>query len=347
MWDGGFLALRAPFKFMSDKILVTGGTGFIGRRVCRILLERDVPVVILDSQPAQSVVEQLRQTKSDLPENRLMIVEADITDLEQVEAALQQYGEVTRIIHLASLLTAGVEENLVQGARVNVLGTVNILDVSARFGIQRVVQASSEAVYGNGQARYGERPVREEDFCGPHDHHFAYGAMKLLNEFMGSKYAATHGLSVACLRPSIVFGFGRGGGGQSWAEVFATNPAGGKPATLPFPSDNRDNWIYVDDCAEQLVRLALKPELEHYVYNSGGETVTAAELVEQVRRHLPDADISLDESKPYTPLIDDMDGSRLQREIGFRPRALSAGLLAHIDEARQAIGLAPIPQGRT
>ena len=314
--------------------------------MCRILLERDVPVLILDSQPQQIVVDQLRQTQSGKPEDRLAVAETDITDLEQVESVLQQYRDATRVIHLASLLTAGVEEQLVMAARVNIVGTVNILDASVRCGIERVVQASSEAVYGNGQARYGQRPVREEDFCGPLDHHFAYGAMKLLAEFMGSKYASNHDLSVACLRPSIVFGFGRGGGGQSWAEVFATNPAVGKPAHLPFPADNRENWIYVDDCAEQLVRLALKPDLKHYVYNSGGETATAAELVEQVRRHLPDAEISVDETKPYTPLIDDMDGSRLQQEIDFHPRTLSAGLLAHIDEARKAAGLAPISQVR-
>ncbi len=329
---------------MPNRVLVTGGTGFIGRRVCRILLERDVPVVILDSQPQQAVVDRLRQTQSGLPEDCLTVVEADITDLEQVESALEQNRDLTRVIHLASLLTAGVEENLVMAARVNIVGTVNILDASARCRIERVVQASSEAVYGNGQARYGKRPVQEDDFCPPLDHHYAYGAMKLLAEFMGSKYASTHDLSVACLRPSVVFGFGRGGGGQSWAEVFASNPAVGKPAHLPFPADNRENWIYVDDCAEQLVRLVLKPDLEHYVYNSGGETASAAELVEQVRRHLPDADISVDDTKPYTPLIDDMDGSRLEREIDFRPRTLSAGLLAHIDEARLAAGLAPVAQ---
>ncbi len=330
---------------MPDRVLVTGGSGFIGRRVCRILLERDVPVVILDLKPVQSVIDQLRQAYPDSSEERLAVVEADITDLEQVTSLLQQNRDVTRVIHLASLLTAGVEENLVMAARVNIVGTVNILDASVRCRIERVVQASSEAVYGNGQARYGRRPVREDDFCPPLDHHYAYGAMKLFNEFMGSKYASNHNLSVACLRPSVVFGFGRGGGGQSWVEVFATNPAVGKPASLPFPADNRENWIYVDDCAEQLVRLVLKHDLEHYVYNSGGETVTAAELVEQVRRHLPDADISVDDTKPYTPLIDDMDGSRLQREIDFRPRALSAGLLAHIDEARLAAGLAPIARG--
>ena len=327
---------------MPDRVLVTGGSGFIGRRVCRLLLKRDVPVVILDSNPVpQSVVDQLRQALPGLPEDQLTVVEADITELEQVESAFLQNRDITRVIHLASLLTAGVEENLVLGARVNVMGTVNILEAAARHRMRRVILASSEAVYGETQSRYGERPVREDDFCAPDYHHFAYGAMKLLNEFMGRKYASTHDLSVACLRPSVVFGFGRGGGAQSWAEVFATNPALGKPATLPFPATNRENWIYVDDCAEQLVRLALKQDLQHYVYNSGGETVTTAGLIEQVRQHLPDADISVDETKSCTPLIDDMDGSRLQVEIDFCPRPLSAGLLAHINEARRAAGLEP------
>ncbi len=323
---------------MPERILVTGGSGFIGRRVCRLLLERSVPVAILDSKPVQSVVDRLQ---SGLREDQLTVVEADVTDLEQVESAFSQSRDITRVIHLASLLTAGVEENLVLGTHVNVMGTVNILEGAARHRMRRVILVSSEAVYGDTQTRYGERPVREDDFCAPDGHHFAYGAMKLLNEFMGRKYASAHDLSVACLRPSVVFGFGRGGGAQSWAEVFATNPALGEPASLPFPAANRENWIYVDDCAEQLVRLALKRDLQHYVYNSGGETVTTAELIRQVKQHLPDADISVDENKPCTPLIDDMDGNRLQAEIDFFPRPLSAGLLAHINETREAAGLEP------
>lgn len=324
-----------------DKVLVTGGSGFIGRRVCRLLRERHLPVVILDAKPVPGVIDQLHRAGPGRRGDQLTVVEADITDLDQVESAFERSGNISRIIHLASLLTAGVEDDLVAGARVNIMGTVNILEAAAANRMQRVIMASSEAVYGDAQDRYGERPVREDDFCAPHDHHYAYGAMKLLVEYMGRKYAATRDLSVACLRPSVVFGFGRGGGGQSWAEVFATNPAVGKPAALPFPASNRDNWIYVDDCAEQLVRLTLKPALQHYVYNSGGETVTAAELIGLVRRHLPDAEISVDETRPLTPLIDAMDGSRLQTEIDFCPRPLASGLLAHINEARQAAGLAP------
>ena len=127
-----------------------------------------------------------------------------------------------------------------------------------------------------------------------------------------------------------------------WAEDFATQPALGKQVTLPFPAHTRDCWLYVDDCAEQLIRLALKPQLAHFAYNNGGESVTAAQLAEMVRHWLPDAKISFDESKPTTPLIDRMDGRRLENEIGFKPRPLLDGIRAHINEARAAAGMEPV-----
>ena len=147
---------------------------------------------------------------------------------------------------------------------------------------------------------------------------------------------------LACARPPVVLGYGRKRGFVLWAEDFATLPALGKPVTLPFPAHTRDCWIYVDDCAEQFVRLALKPQLAHFAYNNGGESVTTGELAGIVRHWLPNVEISFDESKPTTPLIDRMDGRRLENEIGFKPRPLIEGVCAHINEARLAAGLKPV-----
>jgi hypothetical protein len=98
----------------------------------------------------------------------------------------------------------------------------------------------------------------------------------------------------------------------------------------------------VDDCAEQLVRLALKPTLGHFAYNNGGECVCAAQLADLVRRWIPEAQIQFDEEKPTTPLIDWQDGIRLIKEIEFTPRPLADGIRAHINEARAAAGLNPV-----
>ena len=166
--------------------------------------------------------------------------------------------------------------------------------------------------------------------------------MKVLNEFTAQKFVKKHGVSIACTRPPVVFGYGRKRGSVLWAEDFATLPALGKPVTLPFPSRTMDCWIYVDDCAEQFVRLALKPQLAHFAYNNGGEAVTASELAAAVRHWLPEAQITFDESKPTTPLIDRMSGKRLADEIDFKLRPLTEGIRAHINEARAAAGLNPV-----
>ena len=166
--------------------------------------------------------------------------------------------------------------------------------------------------------------------------------MKILDEFMAQKYVSRHGVSIACTRPAVVFGHGRKRGSVLWAEAFATEPALGRVAKLPFSRHSRDTWIYKDDCAEQLVRLALRPSQSHFAYNNGGASVTAEELAAAVRHWLPEAQFEFDEAKPRTPLIDWQDGTRLETEIGFKPRPLVDGVRAHIDEARKEAGLEPV-----
>ena len=90
------------------------------------------------------------------------------------------------------------------------------------------------------------------------------------------------------------------------------------------------------------MRLALADHLTRFAYNCGGESATAAEIAAHVRRWLPAAAISFDESKPGTPLIDRMDGSRLRAAINFTPRPLADGIRAHLNEARAERGLPPV-----
>jgi nucleoside-diphosphate-sugar epimerase len=315
------------------KFLVTGGTGFIGARVVCALLDRRVPVVVGEQNVDDAVMKRLHGAE---------LARLDVADAASVEAVFQQHRDITHVIHLAYLMSAEVEANPKLGASVNVLGMIHLFEAAARHKLARLVFTSSETVYGASQEPYGDRDVVEEDFCGPSNHHFTYGVMKVLNEFMAQKFVQRHGVSIACTRPPVVFGYGRKRGSVLWAEDFATLPALGKPVTLPFPARTRDCWLYVEDCAEQLIRLSLKPQLSRFAYNNGGETVTAAELAGLVRRWLPKAQISFDESKSPTPLIDRMDGRRLENEIEFKPRPLSEGIRAHINEVRSAVGLMEI-----
>ena len=332
------------------KFLVTGGTGFIGARVVKNLLERHIPVVVADWNADPEVIAQLVRAGADDrdfshnsgtqgPSPTVEFVMADISDFHQVMSIFQKHPDITHVIHLAYIMGAACEENPHLGVRVNVLGMTNLFEAALWRKLEHLIFTSSETYYGSSHKRFGDRPVTEEDYCGPSDQFLYYGAMKVLNEFMAEKYVKKHGLGIACTRPPIVFGFGRKRSSIQWAEDFATSPALGKKVVLPFPPETRDCWIYVDDCAEQLVRLALKPRISHFAYNNGGHSVTARELAALVRQWLPSAEIEFDNTKPPTPLIDSMDGTRLEREIDFKPRPLIEGIRAHINAARASAGL--------
>ena len=315
------------------KFLVTGGTGFIGASVVRNLLQRGVPVVVGDLKPENAVLTKLKGAQFE---------PVDVADASSVERVFARHPDLTHCIHLAYLMSAEVEVDMALGVKVNLLGMANMFEAAARHKLTRMVFTSSETVFGAEQNVYGDRPVVEDDYCGPKDHFFTYGVMKILDEFMAQKYIARHGVSIACTRPAVVFGHGRKRGSVLWAEAFATEPALGRTAKLPFSRRSRDTWVYKDDCAEQLVRLALKPSLSHFVYNNGGACVTAEELTAAVRHWLPEARFEFDETKPRTPLIDWQDGTRIEKEIGFAPRPLLEGVRAHIDEARKEAGLTPV-----
>ena len=318
------------------KFLVTGGTGFIGWRVVTNLLARGIPVVALDFPANADVMAKLKSRAGATP---LAFTTTDVGDFDAVMKVLREHSDITHVIHLAYTMSAECEANPPLAARVNVVGMANLFEAVRQRGLRRLIFTSSETYYGANQNFFGDRDVTEEDFAPPTQHHYTYGMMKVLNEFMAQKYVARHGLSLACVRPPVVFGHGRKRGSVLWADEFATKPALGEPVVLPFPAATRDSWIYVEDCAEQLIRLALADKLSHFAYNTGGETVTAAELAALVRRWLPAAKISFDESKPGTTLIDRMDGSRLHREINFKLRPLADGIRAHLNEARLAHGL--------
>ena len=97
-----------------------------------------------------------------------------------------------------------------------------------------------------------------------------------------------------------------------------------------------DNWIYVDDCAEQLVLLVLKEKLSFSCFNTGSQTVSGEELERVVKKIIPNAILNFDESVKGTPLIDDQDDGRIRKEINFSPRSFEEGVIDLIKDARLA-----------
>jgi len=323
-------------------ILVTGATGYIGSRVVLQLAKRNLKIVAadLDMGENKNKLEE-KYILSGYDSTLLKFEKLDITNVHNIESIFEKYN-FDSVINLAYGIGIICEDNPLLASKINIVGTTSIFEMIVKYKIRRLVFASSETVYGSSQSYYGQRPITENDFCGVDQHFYTYGVMKLLNEFMAEKYIKKYGCNIAYTRPSIVFGHGRQNTAINWAEDFAAKPAIGEIAYLPFAKTSIDNWIYVDDCAEQLVRLTLKDKLQYSSYNTGSQTVSGEELKQTVKKLLPDAKIVFDEKKLRTPLIDDQDDSRIRKEIDFHPRSFEDGVKCLINEVRELNNLSSI-----
>jgi len=321
------------------KILVTGATGFIGKKVVLQLAKRKLDIVAADLDLGKNKDKLIKQYQNNnFDKKKLFFEKLDITKQNEIDSLFNKYS-FDAIIHLAYGIGMICENNPVLASKINIVGTASIFEKLIEKKIRRLVFVSSETVYGANQSFYGDRPVNENDFCGIDQHHFTYGVMKLLNEFMAEKYIKKHNCSIAYTRPSVVFGYGRQNTALNWAEDFACKPALGEKANLPFSRSNTDNWIYVDDCAEQLVRLTLKDKLNFSSYNTGSQTVTGDELEKTVKEFIPNAKINFDESIKSTPLINDQDDTRIRNEIDFIPRSFKDGVRSLINDAKNSNNL--------
>ncbi len=129
---------------MNSRTLVTGALGCIGAWVVRSLVQDQLAVVALDASGDDHRFKLLLS-----PEERAQVqrLQGDITDLPALERVVQEHG-ITHVIHLAALQVPFCKNDPALGARVNVVGTVNVFEAARRAGIRQVTYASSIAVFG-------------------------------------------------------------------------------------------------------------------------------------------------------------------------------------------------------
>ncbi len=184
-----------------ERFFVTGALGCIGAWVVRNLVREGIPTVIYDLGGSQH---RLRLIMSEDELEQINIINGDVTDLNAVEQAVKDTG-ATHIIHLAGLQVPFCKADPSLGARVNVVGTVNMFEAAKRAGIKHLVYASSIAVYGSSE-EYPEEMLSHDAPQRPRTH---YGVYKQANEGTARIYWQDDDMSSIGLRPYTVYGPGR------------------------------------------------------------------------------------------------------------------------------------------
>ena len=309
-------------------VMVTGGTGFIGNRIIRKLVERGEDVVCFDLAPPRPNLAPYM--------DRVQLYRGDITQLPHLLEAINAH-RVHKIIHMAALLPPDTEDRPHFAMQVNIGGTNNVFEAARWTGIERVVYASSIAVYGV-QDTFGERPITEDDVNDPIN---VYGMTKSVNDFSAKRYIDRYGLDLRGIRICTVFGHGRVTGMTGMiGGLMVSLPAIGQPVSMPFHQDEPSPMIHAEDAAEIFVRAALAETLEHRIYISGGSLATIKDMADTVRSFIPDAEITTGEQAvPHVYLVDN---SRMLADIGYEIAPLRRRVLDHINDARAEAGMDPL-----
>lgn len=315
------------------RVLVTGGTGFIGSYVTRLLLARGDHVVAYDLTPDQNTLQRILSAAEVA---QVEIVPGDVTDLPHLAATTKRLRP-ERLIHLAYLLTTASQDNPALALHVNCVGTTNVFEVARLLDVPRVVWASSIAVFGRRSA--GPDGVVANDAL--HDPATIYGACKSLNERFARHYARASALDLVGLRFPIVYGPGRLRGGGQFVHELMERPALGQPGRAPF-ADEMVNWGYVEDIARAILAAVDAAAPRARLYTIGGEVATVREAAQHVRALLPEADLTL-AVDGTTGLLALFDTAPAQEELGWEPQVgLREGARRTINFWRVQRGLAPV-----
>jgi UDP-glucuronate 4-epimerase len=260
---------------VAERFLVTGALGCLGAWTCKLLVDEGVPVVAYD------LGDDLHRLQLIMPPEdveRIELIRGDVTDLAQVERTLAEHG-ITHVVHLAALQVPFCKADPVRGARVNVVGTVDVLEAAKRIGLTSTIAwASSAAVYDAG-ARIAPATL--------------YGVYKLANEGTARVYAADAGVASIGLRPASVYGPGRDQGVTSAPTQAMHAAARGEPYRIGFGGSTQ--FDYAPDVARAFLRAARTPADGAAVYNLGGPSLSIEELIREIEEIVPDARITFDD----------------------------------------------------
>jgi UDP-glucose 4-epimerase len=286
-----------------ERVLVTGGCGFIGANLVRFIRDRTPWQV--------RVVDDLRTGNPDhVPADLAEVRVGDVTGPEVLEAALEG---VDAVVHLAS--QTGVQpsvEDPVKDFQGNPAATFRVLDGCRRGGIGRVVFASSGAAVGE-----AEPPIHEEVVPRPVS---PYGAGKLAGEAYCRAFAASFGMDTVALRFSNVYGPFSAHKNNA-VPNFIKLSLSGEPIVIFGDGSQTRDFIHVDDLCEAILRSLMVEGIAGEVFQvATGRETSITELAKLVQKATGGTgEIRFEPRRPGEVYRSAVDVSKARRMLGFEP----------------------------
>ena len=273
--------------------LITGGTGFLGSEVARVLLSAgETNITLFDLDPSAARLGGLS--------DEVAVIRGDLGDASEVDAAVAASRPDT-VYHLGGMLSAPSEADHAAAFRANAVGTFNVLESARAHSVSQVLYASTINTYGHDLPEHGV-----DDYTLQRPAMF-YGTTKLFGEHMGRFYKRRFGLDFRGIRyPSIVGPGVTTPGISQYTSRAIEASARNEPYTIFVEPRTRVPIIYIREAAEAIVKLAAAPtdRIQTVVYLLAGTTPTptAQELADAIHARLPNANLDF-QPDPATQAI--------------------------------------------
>jgi UDP-glucuronate 4-epimerase len=296
------------------RVLVTGAAGFIGSHVAERLLSRGDVVVGVDNVNDYYTVDNKRRNIAVLEKlSGFTFVEGDLIDTPLLEKIFRDH-RISHVAHLAA--RAGVRPSIMDPfiyQQANVQGTLSLLEVSRRVGVENSVVTSSSSVYGNSTAI----PFREDDSAT--DRPISpYAATKKATEVLAYTYHHLYAMNINVVRPFTVYGPRGRPDMAPW--LFLSAALEGRTIRKFGDGTTRRDYTYIDDFVDGFVQAIDRP-LGYEIFNLGNSaTVSLNEALDVVER-VSGKKLVIEQHPPQPGDVDvtNADVSKARRLLDYDP----------------------------
>ena len=260
----------------NKNILLTGGAGFIGTKLCSLLCNNN-KILIYDNLKRNSIKDTGLLNKSNIK-----LVQGDILDFTHLKSTVDEF-KPNIVIHLAAV--AGIDtviKNPVNTMKVNMIGTYNVLEAVKEAEIERFIDFSTSEVFGTYAYKVDEQHTTNLAPVG--EARWTYSVSKLAGEHLAHSYYKEYGLPVVTVRPFNIYGAGQVGEGA--IHQFVKKAINNEEIQIHGDGDQIRSWCYIDDFVDGIILCLEKKEAIGQSFNIGNPrgTVTISMLAKLIKR---------------------------------------------------------------